>query len=146
MMLYEHGDHGAHGGEMKRPNEITEAIIGGAIKVHRELSAGLLESAYEACLAFELVRSGHVIERQKRMPIAYDGLAIDEGYRIDLLVDNEIIVELKAVARLEDVHEAQLLSYVRLAKKPVGLLINFNVPRLAEGVRRVVNGPHQFSP
>ena len=69
----------------------------------------------------------------------------DEGYRIDLLADSEIIVELKAVARLEDVHEAQLLSYVRLAKKPVGLLINFNVPRLAEGVRRVVNGPHQLS-
>jgi GxxExxY protein len=135
-----------HGGKMKKPNEITGGIIGAAIKVHRELGPGLLESAYEACLAFELVRGGHAIERQKRMPIAYDGLEIDEGYRIDLLVDNEVVVELKAVARLEEVHEAQLISYVRLAKKPVGLLINFNVPRLAEGVRRVVNGPYRLSP
>jgi GxxExxY protein len=132
-------------GKTRKPNEISEVIIGAAIKVHRKLGPGLLESAYEACLAFELARRGHAIERQKRMPIAYDGLEIDEGYRIDLLVDGEIIVELKAVARLEDVHEAQLLSYVRLAKKPVGLLINFNVPRLAEGVRRVVNGPHRLS-
>jgi GxxExxY protein len=129
----------------KKPNQITARIIGAAIKVHRGLGPGLLESAYEACLAFELARRGHMIERQKRMPIAYDGLEIDEGYRIDLLVDNEIVVELKAVARLEDVHEAQLLSYVRLAKKSVGLLINFNVPRLAEGVRRVVNGPYRLS-
>ena len=129
----------------KKPNQITERIIGAAIKVHRELGPGLLESAYEACLAFELARRGHAIERQKRMRIAYDGLEIDEGYRIDLLVDNEIFVELKAVARLEDVHEAQLLSYVRLVKKSVGLPINFNVPRLSEGVRRVVNGPYRLS-
>lgn len=105
-----------------------------------------MESAYEACLAFELTRQQHTVERQKIVPIVCDGLQIDEGYRIDLLVDEMVVLELKAIARLEPVHEAQLLSYVRLARKPVGLLINFNVPRLADGIRRVVNGSHALPP
>ena len=131
---------------MKPTNEITEAIIGAAMKVHTELGPGLLESAYEACLAFELARRGHRVERQKILGITYDELQIDEGYRIDLMVDETVVVELKAITRLEDVHEAQLLSYVRLAGKPVGLLINFHVRRLQDGVRRIVNGPHQLPP
>ena len=131
---------------MKHPNEITEAIIGAAIKVHHELGPGLLESAYEACLAYELARQGQAVERQKRVPITYDGVEIEEGYRIDLLVDEIVVVGLKAIARLEEIHEAQLLSYVRLMKRPVGLLINFNVLRLVDGVRRVVNGPFGLSP
>ena len=131
---------------MTKPNDITESIIGAAIKVHRQLGPGLLESAYEACLAFELVHRGHAVERQKILSITYDGIQIDEGYRIDLLVNNLIVVELKAISRLEPVHEAQLLSYVRLAKKPVGLLINFHVTRLIDGVRRIVNGPQRPTP
>jgi GxxExxY protein len=146
-MDFEHGVHGEHGGRRaKLPNEISEATIGAAIKVHRQLGPGLLESAYEACLAFELARQGYRVERQKILGITYDGLEIDEGYRIDLLVEETVIVELKAIARLDSVHEAQLLSYIRLARKPVGLLINFNVSRLTDGIRRVVHGPHRLSP
>jgi GxxExxY protein len=146
-MNLEHGVHREHGGlGRKPPHEITEGIIGAAIKVHRQLGPGLLESAYEACLAFELDRRGFGVKRQKLLGIRYDGIVIDEGYRIDLLINDTVVVELKAIARLEPVHEAQLLSYVRLAQKPVGLLINFHVPRLADGVRRVVNGPHPLSP
>lgn len=128
------------------PNRITKIVIGAAIKVHRALGPGLLESAYEACLAFELSRQGIDVERQKRLPIAYDGLEIDEGYWIDLLIDDTVVVELKAISRIGDIHEAQLLSYVRLARKPVGLLINFNVTRLSNGIRRVVNGSHRLPP
>jgi len=141
----EHGGHGEQG-VMQEPNRLTEAIIGAAMKVHSALGPGLLESAYEACLAIELQRSGFSVDRQKRLPINYDGLQVDEGYRIDLLVDATVIVELKAISRLEDIHEAQLLSYLRLANLPVGLLINFNVSRLKEGIRRIVNGPHRLSP
>jgi len=131
---------------MTKPNEITESIIGTSIKVHRQLGPGLLESAYEARLAFELARRGHAVERQKILSIKYDGLEIDEGYRIDLLVGDTIVVELKALSRLKPVHEAQLLSYVRLAQKSVGLLINFHVTRLTDGVRRIVHGPHSLTP
>jgi len=141
----EHGGHGEQG-VMQEPNRLTEAIIGAAMKVHSALGPGLLESAYEACLAIELQRSGFSVDRQKRLPINYDGLQVDEGYRIDLLVDATVIVELKALSRLEDIHEPQLLSYLRLANLPVGLLINFNVSRLKEGIRRIVNGPHRLSP
>ncbi|MEO7597396.1 MAG: GxxExxY protein [Opitutus sp.] len=146
-MKVEHGGHGEHGGrQAKAPNDITAAIMGAAIKVHSELGPGLLASAYEACLAFALTRWGHRVERQKALGIKYDTLVIDKGYRIDLPVDDTVVVELKSLARLEDVHEAQLLSYVRLAGKPVGLLMNFNVPRLVDGIRRVVRGPHRLTP
>jgi len=125
-----------------KPSDLTEKIIGAAIRVHRELGPGLLESAYEACLAYELTDGALKVERQKVLPVVYRGLRLDEGYRLDLLVEDTVIVELKAVSRLDDIHEAQLLSYLRLANKPVGLLVNFHVTRLADGVRRVVNGPH----
>ena len=121
-------------------NRITEAVIGAAMDVHRELGPGLLESAYEACLAYELAQRGFAAERQKEMPVTYRGIAIDCGYRMDLLVEGKVVVELKAIEALLPVHEAQLLSYLRLSGCRVGLLINFNTKMLKTGIRRVVNG------
>ena len=120
-------------------NRLTEQIIGAAMRVHSALGPGLLESAYEACLARELEISGHAAIRQKRLPIVYRDLKLDEGYRIDLPVDNRVIVELKAIESILPVHEAQLLSSLRLASCEVGLLINFHVRHLREGIRRVIN-------
>jgi GxxExxY protein len=120
-------------------NKITETIIGAAIQVHRELGPGLLESTYEACLAYELVERGLKLERQKILPVKYRGVRLDCGYRIDLLVEDLVIVELKVVERLEAIHEAQLLSYLKLAGAPIGLLLNFNVTELRRGIRRIVN-------
>ena len=116
----------------------TEAIIGASIDVHRELGPGLLESTYEACLAYELVQRGLKVERQKPLPVVYKGLKLDVGYRVDLLVEDRVIVELKAVDRLEPIHEAQLLSYLRLSGCKVGLLINFNVRVLRDGLKRLI--------
>jgi GxxExxY protein len=124
-----------------RLNALTHAIIGGAIAVHRELGAGLLESAYEACLAFELMDRGFLVERQKPLPLVYRGQIVDCGYRIDLLIDRLVVVEVKAIERFDRVHAAQVLSYLRLSGCKVGLLINFNVKWLAEdGIKRIVNG------
>jgi GxxExxY protein len=120
-------------------NQITEEVIGGAIAVHRALGPGLLESAYEACLAHELAERGLAIERQKALPVIYRGVQVDCGYRIDLLVERDVVVELKAVDRLEPIHEAQLLSYLKLSGCRVGLLISFNVKMLKNGIRRMVN-------
>jgi len=120
-------------------NRITEQIIGAAITVHRALGPGLLESAYEACLAFELVERDLADERQKPVPLVYKGVELDCGYRIDLLVAEAVIVEVKAVERLMPIHTAQLLSYLKLSSLQVGLLLNFNVKVLKEGIRRVVN-------
>ncbi len=122
-------------------NKITEAIIGAAIAVHKELGPGLLESAYEACLAYELAERKLKVERQKGLPVTYHGVQLDCGYRIDLLVEGLVVVELKAVERLEPIHQAQLLSYLRLSGCKVGLLINFNVKVLKNGIRRFV---HEF--
>jgi GxxExxY protein len=115
-------------------NELTEQIIGAAIEVHRALGPGLLESAYEACLVYELVERGLSAERRKALPVTYRGVHIGCGYRIDLLVEGEVIVELKAVAHLEPIHEARLLSYLKLSGRHVGLLINFNVAQLQTGM------------
>ena len=120
-------------------SKITEAIIGAAIAVHKELGPGLLESAYEACLAYELVERKLKIERQKGLPVTYHGVQLDCGYRIDLLVEDLVVVELKAVEKLEPIHQAQMLSYLRLSGCKVGLLINFNVKLLKNGIRRFVN-------
>ncbi len=120
-------------------NKITEIIIGAAMAVHRELGPGLLESAYEACLAYELPDRGLSVERQKALPVRYRGVNVDCGYRIDLLVEGKVVVELKAVERLEAIHKAQLLSYLKLSGCKVGLLINFNVKVLKDGIRRLVN-------
>jgi len=124
----------------KEIDNTTSAIIGAAIAVHRELGPGLLESAYEACLAYELSQLGLKVERQKALPVVYRGVRLDCGYRIDLLVDERVIVELKAVDRLEPIHEAQVLSYLKLSGCKVGLLINFNAKVLKDGLRRLVCG------
>ena len=124
---------------MTELNKTTETIIGSAIAVHQELGPGLLESAYEACLVYELLQRGLSIQQQKALPVNYRGVKVDCGYRIDLLVENNVIVELKAVERLEPIHEAQLLSYLKLSGYRVGLLINFNVKILKQGIKRLVN-------
>jgi len=120
-------------------NQITERIIGAAIDVHRALGPGLLESAYEACLAFELAQRGLHLEQQKPLPVVYRNVHLDCGYRLDLVVEDQVIVEIKAVDRLAPIHEAQLLSYLRLSGCKVGLLINFNVTILKHGLRRLVH-------
>ena len=120
-------------------NQISGKIIECAIKIHRALGPGMLESAYEACLFYELHKSGLKVEKQLTLPIIYDGVKIDAGYRIDLFVEDEVIVELKAVEILHPIHKAQLLSYLKLSDKKLGLLINFNVKLLMDGVQRVVN-------
>jgi GxxExxY protein len=126
-------------GEEERLNRITGQIIGAAIEVHRALGPGLLESAYEACLAFELVEHGLQVERQKPLPLVYKQVELDCGYRLDLFVEDSVIVEIKAVDQLAPIHQAQLLSYLKLADCKVGLLINFNVKLLKNGIRRVVS-------
>ena len=118
---------------------ISGDIIGAAISVHRELGPGLLESAYEACLTHELCERGLGVERQKALPVVYKDNRIDCGYRIDLLVEDAVVVELKAVERILPLHEAQLLSYLRLSGCKLGLLLNFNCSVLRDGIRRMVN-------
>lgn len=121
-------------------NEIGEKIIGAAIKVHSALGPGLLESAYEACLAHELEQTGLSVQQQVVLPVVYGDLRLDTGYRLDLLVNQQVIVELKAVEKLNDVHRAQLLSYLKLGGFKLGYLMNFNVVRLRDGIVRLVNG------
>lgn len=134
----------AENAEMKeRLNRITEEVISAAIAVHRALGPGLLESAYEACLAYELAERGLAVERQKGLPVTYREVKVDCGYRIDLLVEGSVVVELKSVDRLAPIHEAQLLSYLKLSGCHVGLLINFNVKMLKQGIRRMVNDLQQ---
>ena len=123
----------------ERLDGITEQIIGGAIAVHKALGPGLLESAYEACLVYELRQRGLKVQRQKELPIIYGEVKLDCGYRLDLFVEDSVIVELKAVDRLAPIHEAQLLSYLKLADCRLGLLINFNVTLLKRGIRRLAN-------
>jgi GxxExxY protein len=118
---------------------ISRSIIGAAIAVHRELGPGLFESVYEACLAYELERRSLKVERQKTLPVSYKEITLEQGYRLDLVVQNEVIVELKSLERLQPVHEAQLLTYLKLSRYRLGLLINFNVPVLRHGIRRLVN-------
>ena len=120
-------------------NELTEVIIGAAIRVHSKLGPGVLENAYEACLEYELKKAGLQVERQKALPIIYDEVSIDCGYRIDLLVNDEVVIELKAVDKIQPIHHAQILSYLRLADKEVGLLINFHEILLKDGIHRKVN-------
>lgn len=120
-------------------NEIGERVLGCALAVHKRVGPGLLESAYEACLAHELRRAGIEFQRQLTMPLIYDDEVIETGYRLDLLVANLVVVEVKAVEALVDVHRAQLLSYLKLGGFRLGYLINFNVPLLKRGIIRLVN-------
>src|SRR3990172_5366167 len=117
-------------------NQLTRLIIGAAIEVHKQLGPGLLESAYEECLAYELIKSGLPIERQKPIPVVYKEIKLDYGYRVDILVNEIVVLELKSVDALAPVHEAQLLTYMKFAQKNIGLLVNFNVTVLKNGLRR----------
>ncbi len=120
-------------------NKVSEEIIAGAIEVHRNLGPGLLEFAYEACLVYELRDRGLVVEQQKPLPIFYRDVAVEVGYRLDLLVEDAVVVELKSVEKLEPIHQAQVLSYLKLSGHRVGLLINFNVRMLKHGIKRFIN-------
>jgi len=117
-------------------NEITGEIIGCCIEIHRELGPGLLESAYEECLAYELLNAGLSFERQKSIPIHYKKIAIEYGYRMDFVVEDQVVVELKSIEIISPVHTAQILTYMKLAEKEAGLLINFNVLLLKNGIKR----------
>ena len=121
-------------------NELSHRVLGLCLEVHRELGPGLLESAYEEALAFELTQSGLAFERQREMPLLYKGAKLTCGYRLDFLIEGELILELKAVNELMPVHHAQLLTYLKLERRSLGLLVNFNVPVLKDGIRRVVAG------
>jgi len=120
-------------------NDISGAVVDAAMRVHTELGPGLLESTYEACLIHELRSRDYSVQNQLTLPVKYRDTQIDTGYRIDLLVENEVIVELKAVDKLLPIHEAQLLTYLKLSYKKIGLLINFNSPRLKYGIKRLAN-------
>jgi GxxExxY protein len=120
-------------------NHLTNQIIGTAIRVHRETGPGLLESTYAACLAMELRVGKLRVETQVAVPLVYDGLHLDVGYRIDMLVEDRVVVEVKAVESLAPIHRAQVLTYLKLKQCPVGLLLNFNVPVLKDGIVRIVN-------
>jgi GxxExxY protein len=121
-------------------NEISGQVVDSAVRVHTALGPGLLESAYEACMAHELRKRGFLVEQQLPLPVHYDGITIDLGYRVDLLVHGRVVVELKAVSKIQPIHSAQLLSYLKLGGYKVGLLINFHVPALKHGIRRLVHG------
>lgn len=121
-------------------NEISKFVFESALKIHKVLGPGLLESAYEECLFYELKKSGLKIEKQKQLPLVYEEVRLDVGYRIDIIIEDKFIVEIKSVEALTDVHLAQLLTYLKLSNCKLGLLINFNVSLLKNGVRRVING------
>ncbi|MGA1998369.1 MAG: GxxExxY protein [Terriglobales bacterium] len=125
--------------ERIQTNHISRLVITAAMKVHSLLGAGLLESAYEACLAHELRKQGLKVQTQVALPVVYDGVRLDIGYRVDVLVEDCIIVELKAVEKILAVHEAQLLSHLKVSGIHLGLLINFRVPHLKDGIKRLVN-------
>ncbi len=124
----------------EHPNQLTESIIGAAIEVHRALGPGMLESAYEECLCKELSLRGISFTRQNPVPVEYKNTKLECGYRLDLLIENTVVVELKSIHKILPIHEAQLLTYLRLGKWKVGLLINFNVLRLTDGICRKVSG------
>jgi GxxExxY protein len=124
----------------KKENRISGIILDAAIAVHTALGPGLLESAYQACLAYELTSRGLRVQTQVPLPIKYRGVCVDAAYRIDLIVEDLVVIEIKAVERLLPIHEAQLLSYLKLRDKRLGLLVNFHVLRLKDGYKRIVNG------
>ena len=122
-------------------NQLTHKVIGLAIEVHRTLGPGLLESAYCECLCYEIINSGLTVEREKTLPVVYKGIILNQGYRIDLLVENKLVLELKTVDELIDVHHAQVLTYLKLGNYPLGLLINFHSKILKNGIKRFINQP-----
>jgi GxxExxY protein len=127
-------------GEREELNKITEGIIGAAIEVHRNLGPGLLESAYQAALAYELIQRGYKVEQQKPLPLLYKEIKLDAGYRLDSLINDKVVLEIKSSDKIILIHDAQILSYLRLSGCKVGLLINFNVKLLKNGIKRFING------
>ena len=121
-------------------NDITGKIIGCALKVHSMLGPGLLESVYQECLYYELLQANILVEKEKALPLIYDDVKLENGYRIDLLVEKSVVVEIKSIEEIAPVHLSQVLTYLKLSKNRFGLLINFNVVRLKDGIKRVVNG------
>jgi len=121
-------------------NELSFLVIGFAIEIHTVLGPGLLESAYKECLFYKLTKEGIYVEKEKAMPLIFEGLKLDIGYRIDLLVENKLVIETKSVDELNDIHLAQTLTYLKLGNYKLGLLMNFNVKRIRDGIKRVVNG------
>ena len=134
-----HGDTEARRKKLEGEHDVSAQVIGAAIEVHRELGPGLLESAYEEALCHELALRKLRFRRQQPIPVRYKQIKLDCGYRADLIVEDKVIVELKTVERLLPVHEAQLLTYLKLSKRQVGLLLNFHVPYLRDGIRRLLN-------
>ncbi|HEY6663408.1 MAG TPA: GxxExxY protein [Sphingomicrobium sp.] len=126
---------------MADTEELARVAIDCGLHIHKQLGPGLLESVYEVLLAERLSRSGWIVERQKLLPVEVDGLTLPEGYRVDVLVDGKLIIEVKSLERLAPVHSKQLLTYIRLARQPVGLLMNFGGATFREGLQRIVNGP-----
>jgi len=120
-------------------NELSKIIYYSALKIHKELGPGLLESAYEECLFYELKKNGLKVEKQKPLPLIYEEVKMEVGYRIDLLINNKVIIEIKAVEALNDIHMAQILTYLKLTGCKLGMLINFNIPLIKNGIKRVVN-------
>jgi GxxExxY protein len=138
MKEFNHEAHEAHEGPTKDLEAIARTLVDAGLKVHRALGPGLLESAYEHCLVHELHGRGLALQRQVVLPIVYDGAMIDAGYRLDLLVENAIVVEVKSVDALTRVHDAQILTYLKLSGRRIGFLMNFNVPLFKQGLKRFV--------
>jgi GxxExxY protein len=126
-------------------SEVTEKVIAAALRVHSAIGPGVLESVYKTCLQHELKKSGLAVQSEIALPVLYDGLRMDSGFRIDLLAENLVIVELKCVETILPIHKAQLLTYLRLTNKPIGLLLNFNVVHLRNGIKRVLNNRYQMA-
>jgi GxxExxY protein len=139
-MMLNHG-----GAETPRENELTEKIIDCAVEVHRALGSGLLESAYEKCFCHELAQNGLSFSRQVPLPLVDKGIKLDCGYKIDVIINDPVIIELKTVEKLLPIHDAQLLTYLKFYRRPLGLLINFNVPVLKNGIKRLANQFHEAS-
>ena len=138
-MHEENGEIISQHGNMMIESGLTEKIIGCAIEVHKKLGPGLLESSYKECLYFELFSNGIKVEKEKALPLVYKEVKLECGYRIDLMIENKIVVEVKSVDALNDIHLAQVLTYLKLSNTEVGLLINFNVVKLKDGLKRVIN-------
>ena len=121
-------------------NELSKIVFDSALKLHKALGPGLLESAYEECMFYELCKTGVKLEKQKPLPLIYEEIKLETGYRVDLIVENKLIIEIKSVEALNDVHLAQIMTYLKLSGCKLGLLINFNVVLIKDGIRRIING------
>lgn len=127
--------------DLTRENQLAKIVVNASFKIHQALGAGLLESAYEECLHYELLKEKIFVERQKVLPLVYEEIQLESGYRIDILVENKLVIEIKSVENLNNLHTAQILIYLKLSKCKLGLLINFNTPLFKDGIKRFINNP-----